>query len=237
MRRVSGRLRRTLLLAVLALSAGVAWGQQMWTVQTVALRDLRQAQAAVGQLAALGFDAYDEFAMNDGHQFVRVRVGCYTDKEAAAAAAQALAGRVTEQAVPVPMSPDAKVARCVEEDVGFLKPGTWHPVQRADGLPAYRVSVAGLSAELVFDGRGWHVLQSGSAPFEPTPAGTAASFVKARPGGAAWVAEELPVGARLLCPGTLVAQVGDAVVVDRPNEVVACHFTALPARLAGDGAP
>lgn len=237
MRRPTLDLRRPLLLAVLGLLAGVAWGQQMWTVQTVALRDLRQAQAAVGQLRALGFDAYDEFAMNDGHQFVRVRVGCFTDKDAAAAAAQALAGHVTEQAVPVPMSADAKVARCVQEDVGFLKPGTWHPVTRTDGLPAYRVSIAGLSAEVVFDGVRWRVVQDGAAPLTIDGASAGASFVKATPGGAAWVAEELPVGARLLCPGKLVTPVGDAVVVDRPGEVVACRFTSLPAQLAGDGSP
>ena len=215
---------------------GVAAAQE-WTVQTVALRDLRQAQTAVAQLRALGFDAYDEFAMSAGRQFVRVRVGCYDDRSAAQAAANALAGHVTRQAVAVTLSPTAKVTRCVQEEVGFLKPASWKRVDRSDGLPAYQVVVAGRSARLVFGGNGWRVVQAGATTTVAAASTGAATFESARPGGAPWVGEELATGLRLLCPGTLVASVGSSVVVERSDEVVACRFMAPPASLAGDGSP
>ena len=72
-----------------AVTASVAGAQsaQTWAVQVVALRDFREAQAAVTELRVLEFDAYTEFVMQDGQQYVRVRVGCFTTREAAEAVA------------------------------------------------------------------------------------------------------------------------------------------------------
>jgi len=217
--------------------ASVAFAQGgAWTVQTVALRDLRQADLVVAQLKNLGFDAYDEFAMNDGKQFVRVRVGCYGDRAAAQAVAAALATHVTEQAVPAPISPTARVNDCVREDVGFLKPASWSKVDAADGLPTFHVKVAGHDADVVFDGMRWVVVQDGSAP-PATATAVSAPFVVAHPGGVAWAAEETPDGTRLLCPGTLVGRAGEAAIVERPGEVVACSFAPRSLRLANGGSP
>lgn len=217
--------------------AGVAFAQGgAWTVQTVALRDLRQADTVVTQLKNLGLDAYDEFAMNDGKQFVRVRVGCYGDRAAAQAVATALAKHVTRQAVPAPLSPGAQVDRCVREDIGFLKPATWNRVDAGDGLPTFRVRVAGHSADLVFDGSGWVVVQDGSARPLTADAGSAV-FVSAHPGDVAWAAEESPGGTRLLCPGTLVGHAGKAAIVERAGEVVACSFVPRSLNLANGGSP
>ena len=224
--------------SLLALAlASVAFAQGgAWTVQTVALRDLRQADTVVAQLKNLGFDAYDEFAMNDGKQFVRVRVGCYADRAAAQAAATALARHVTEQAVPAPISPGARVDHCIREDVGFLKPASWSRVAAGDGLPTFHVQVAGRSADLVFDGSRWVVVQDGSPRPAAAVAGGAA-FVSAHPGDVAWAAEETPGGARLLCPGTLVGHAGNAAIVERAGEVVACSFAPPSLRLANGGSP
>ncbi len=239
MRPVPGR--RTVVLAIAtaltAWLASAAFAQGgSWTVQTVALRDLRQADTVVAQLKNLGFDAYDEFAMNDGKQFVRVRVGCYSDRAAAQAAATALTTHVTEQAVPAPISPGARVDRCVREEVGFLKPATWNRVDAGDGLPTFHVRVAGRSADLVFDGSRWVVVQDGSArPI--TAVASSAVFVSAHPGDVTWAAEELPGGTRLLCPGTLIGHAGKAAIVERAGEVVACSFTPRSLRLADGGSP
>src|SRR5690606_6621355 len=106
------------LAALAALSLSLAAAQGEWAVQVVALRDYREAQAASAQLLALGFPSYLEFAMNQGRQFVRVRVGCYTSREAAEAMAAALRGHVTADAQPVELSPGAAVPGCTEESVG-----------------------------------------------------------------------------------------------------------------------
>ncbi|MEJ2667818.1 MAG: SPOR domain-containing protein [Deinococcales bacterium] len=224
-----------LLLTLSALLTGVAWAQG-WSVQTVALRDLRQARTVVGELQALGFDAFPEFAMHDGEQFVRVRVGCYTDRSAAEAAAQALAGHVTKQAVAVTLSATTRADECVREDVGFLKPRVWKQLDPADGLPTFDVDIGGHKARLLFTGQGWRVLQSGEA-FTPTPAAANASFVVARPGGAPWVAQELASGTRMLCPGKLIGTAGSAAVVERSNEVVACMLVPVSSEQAKGSTP
>lgn len=227
-----------LVLAWLALASVTAFAQGgAWTVQTVALRDLRQADGVVAQLQNLGFDAYDEFAMHDGKQFVRVRVGCYLQREAAQAAADALSRHVTKQAVVATMTPGAKVSGCVSEDVGFLKPASWQQLGSAGGLPTFEVRVAGHQAKLVFDGSGWRVVQAGGPVPTATAAAVHASFVAVHPGDVAWVAQEVPSGSRLLCPGRLVGQRGDAAVVDRADAVVACNFTAVPVRMAKGASP
>jgi hypothetical protein len=232
--------RWAVLPALLLLALGLPWASAQsgaWTVQTVALRDLRQADTVVAQLRNLGFDAYDEFGMSDGKQFVRVRVGCYTDRAAAQAAATALAKHVTEQAVPTELSVGAKPDRCILEDVGFLKPAAWKRVEAANGLPTFRVRIAGRSADVVFDGAGWRVFQDGAARPVTAAVTGSASFVVAHPGGVPWVAEEVPSGTRLLCPGTLIGHAGQAAIVERAGEVVACSFAPRPSRLAAGKSP
>lgn len=209
---------------------------QGWSVQTVALRDLRQAHSVVAELRGLGFDAYSEFAMHDGHQFVRVRVGCYTVRAAAQAAASALAGHVTEQAVVVKLAADSKATGCVQEDVGFIKPAVWKQTDSSDGLPTFSVQVAGHQARLVYTGSDWQVIQAGASPAaQPVPA--TATFESARPGGVPWVAEASSSGPRMLCPGTLLGKAGAAAVVGRAGEVVACRLVPLASELANGAAP
>jgi len=224
---------------VMALAAGLLLASasaQGWSVQTVALRDLRQAHAVVGQLQALGFDAFSEFAMHDGQQFVRVRVGCYTDRAAAQAAATALSGHVTKQAVVVTLGVQSKASGCVSENVGFLKPATWKQLPSQDGLPSFSVEVGGHRAELVFGGDDWQVVQAG-ATVSARAATSNADFVEARPGGVPWAAQELASGTRMLCPGELVGHAGSAAVVERSGEVVACRLVPLSSELANGTRP
>jgi len=223
-----------LLAAVVLLAAAGAWPQRAqaqgagwWSVQTVALRDLREAQGTTDSLKRHGFDAYTEFAMDSGLQFVRVRVGCFTSREAAEAMADALRGRVTETAVPVELTPGAPTQGCVDMVVGFLKPSSWDAVTRAGAVPAFQVQVAGLEAHVVHTGERWRVLQDG----EPLPALDAAlaseRFSQAQVGGALLVRQETPGGGLVLCPGRLLASVGRVAITELGDALVACSLEPM----------
>ncbi len=218
-------------LGTAALQRGFA---QPWSVQTVAFRDLREASAAVDQLRGLGLDAYTEFAMNQGRQYVRVRVGCTTTRDAAQRLADLLAGRITREAAVVPLTPGAPVSGCVAEDVGFLKPARWKQI--APGSAVFDVTIAGQSARLVYTGLRWAVVQDGAA----MPSGvstSAAAFAQANLAGAAVVRMNVPGDATVLCPGKLIAAVGATAVVERSREIVACSRRPVPPTLVGGAAP
>lgn len=205
-----------------------------WSVQTVALRDFREANGVVEQLRGFGLDAYSEFAMNDGHQFVRVRIGCYTSRAGAEAMAAALRGRVTAEAAAVEMTVGAPVVGCVHVDVGFRKPYAWAEVEADGVVPAFRVVVAGIPAHIVHDGTRWAVLQGDDSvpPVNATlPRG---SFTSTTLGGVAMV--RLAVGATdvVLCPGTLIAEVGQVAIVELGSVVMACSLDVGGARASGE---
>lgn len=203
--------------------------EQLWTVQTVALRDFREAQGTADALKAHGFDAYTEFAMDAGLQFVRVRVGCFGSREAAEAMADALRGRVTDAAAPVELSPGAPVAGCVRMVVGFLKPFTWDEVAQPGTVPAFRVQVAGVDAHVVHTGARWRVLQGDEAVPTIDPAAPTARFSQQVLGGVAFVRLD---GARptLLCPGTLLTSVGEVAISEQGEALVACSLVGIGAR-------
>lgn len=203
--------------------AGAAAAQGSWAVQVVALRDYREAQAASSQLASIGFPAYLEFAMHDGLQFVRVRVGCFTSRDAAEAMAAALRGRVTADAQPVELSPGANVSGCAEESVGFLNGYDWELVE--DGGPvSFGVAVAGVEATVVHDGERWRMVQEGEAPPALSPAAGAGAVKELRVGGAPFAVLEDGGREVVLCPGVLLAQVGGVAIVERGDAVLACRW-------------
>jgi hypothetical protein len=216
-----------------ALLAGAAWAQT-WTVQTVALRDYQEARAVAADLEGLEFDAYTEFAMNDGRQYTRVRVGCYHARRDAEALAALLEARATDEAVVVPRTPGAPSAGCVRRNVGFRAPASYH--QPIPGSATFVVDVGDVRGMIRYrDGR-WELLQEPAAqalapaPAEPEAptrfaqvAGAEPAFVRVRAGGDAWIA----------CPGQLLAQVARAAIVEQGDVVVACIWT--PGSTAGDG--
>src|SRR5690606_9689490 len=159
---MKGRARPALLalLAVITCGGGAA-AQAVpgWTVQVVALRDFREAQAAVTELRVLEFDAYSEFAMSDGQEDVRVRAACFAGREGAEALAAVMRGRITAEAEAVELSPRAPVSGCVEEEVGFLNSYDWELMSQPSSVPSFRVVLSGIVARLVHDGRRWRVLQ------------------------------------------------------------------------------
>jgi hypothetical protein len=221
-----------LVLATAAWSVALAQDPaQAWSVQVIALRDLRDAQSTAEDLRELGFPAYTEFAMSDGQQWVRVRVGCWLSRDGTEAMAEVLRGLTTAEAVAVPLSPEAEVP-CVDVDVGFLKPSRFMPLHLGGELPTYRVEVADHVAHVRHDGDRWLVIQGDVEP-EPTeaPAGT----LTYRSGEIRGFAVVLLVSdgvATVFCPGRLVAQAVDVAVVEWENAIVACMpLVAREARL------
>lgn len=215
------------LLFVLSLAAHaggqVAAGPELWTVQTVALRDFREAQSAMTDLRTSGFDAFTEFAMDNGLQFVRVRVGCYTTRFAAEAMADALRGNVTATAVVAEASPDALLAGCVNLDVGFLKPVLWDEVKHPLQAPAFRVVVSGIEAHVAHNGLRWMVLQEGEdVPLVGADV-TAQRFSQVTVGGVRFVRND-SAGGTILCPGTLVVSVGSVAIAEQFDAIFACSL-------------
>jgi hypothetical protein len=220
-----------ILLAGCLAVGGLASAQAAWTVQTVALRDLREANAEVTRLAGLGLAAYTEFTMLDGLQYVRVRVGCF-DRETAERWAALLRGGVTSEAVALPLdAPPPADVPCVAVDVGFRKPADWALVSAPDEQPTFRVEVVGHAAYLRYDGAGWRLWQA-VAP-APEALAVVGGTAGASPGGvhAASLAGQDIVrhgGWGALCPGRLVASIGDVAIVDQGDAIVACGPVTAP---------
>jgi len=226
------------LLAATALLGGVllqgAWAQSgdggLWSVQTVALRDFREAQEAASALRRQGFDAFTEFAMDNGLQFVRVRVGCYLTRDAAEMMATAFRGRITDAAVVVEATPGSPVAGCVRVEIGFLKPVTWDEVEALGTAPAFRVEVAGIPAHVTHDGERWRVLQEGEEVPPVNGALPTARFSQATVAGVRLISLEAPGGPVLLCPGVLVNSVGSVAISEQVDSLVACSLEPMGGR-------
>jgi hypothetical protein len=205
------------LLVALAASAPVV-AQGMWSVQTIALRDFREAQGVAAGLRALGLDAFTEFTMQGGLQYVRVRVGCTDAREVADAWAALLARSLVAEAVVVPLDgPAPAEVACVAAEVGFRTPARWALVSRPGEVPVFEVEVVDHLAYLSYDGWVWRVWQS--TPPAPVAA-PAPRVVAARLDGRDVVRS---ADGGLLCPGRLVASVGEAAVVSLGGAIVACR--------------
>ena len=204
--------------AVVLAFLGAAAAQTTWSVQTVALRDYREAQGVAAGLRLHGLDAYTEFTMQNGLQYVRVRVGCTDEREVADAWATLLVRSLVAEAVVVVMEGDShEDVACVAAEVGFRKPGRWTLVSGPSEVPVFEVEVADHLAYLSFDGLVWRVWQ-GTAPAPVTA--SAPSVAAARLDGRDVVRS---ADGGLLCPGRLLAGVGEAAVVELGDAIVACR--------------
>jgi hypothetical protein len=221
------RSRASLLRGLLVALVSLAWSgsvaaQEAWTVQTVAFRDLRDANAEVAILRSLGLPAYTEFTMAAGLQYVRVRVGCYDTRAGAEAWATLLRGAITRDAVAMPVEavlPDG--VPCIATDVGFRKPSAWSLVSTAGDLPTFRVEVGGQLAFLRHDGEAWRLWQA-VAP-EPAAAPAVPVDLQVRVGSIAGLPVARSVAAGALCPGRLLATAGPVAIVDGGDAVIACR--------------
>lgn len=217
--------RRTWLAALLTFAIFGSGVAANWTIQTVALRDLRDAQATAEDLRHFGLDAYTEFAMWEGEQFVRVRFGCFTTQHAADEMAIRVRTSFVADAVSVARTPGAPTKGCLEETTGFLKPAQWR--QRIEGGSAFDISMAETTAVVLHNGRRWRIFQAGEALPELAPPSTP-RFSQALLGDVPVVQLEHRTqsgGAGVvLCPGRLLGEIGDVAIVDRGDRIVACRM-------------
>jgi SPOR domain len=197
---------------------------QQWTIQTVAFRDFRDAQAAVQQLQSLGFEAYTEFANGtDNLQYARVRVGCFDSKETADLTVQRLVGSYTKEAVSVPLSSGAPVPYCVRREIGFITPTTWYTYFTTATEAVFMVDFVGQQAFLKHDGAAWNMGQNlGEIGITAVPAsvGTSGYFseVAASPYPQILYRSDLTI---LISQGRLLWQKANVAVVQENDTIVA----------------
>ena len=142
---------------LLALSA-LTHAQNAWTLQTSAFSDAAPAAAAVAQLREAGFDAYSErFG-----EVVRVRVGCFLDREGAEAVAASLAQSTDAQIVPMNPLVTSSPTFCVRLEAGFKLPAAWGVVSNTPDGITFWVDAAG-RRYLRFDANGWRVYQNAAS--------------------------------------------------------------------------
>ena len=134
---------------------------QLWTIQTAAFRDYRDAIAAVDQLKTQGFAAYSEFAMGtDNQQYTRVRIGCFDSKETADLTVQRLLGAYTKEAASVTLTPGTPIPTCLMRSIGFVLPSTWYVYLTTPDYAVFMVDFQGRQAFLKFDGANWQMGQT-----------------------------------------------------------------------------
>jgi SPOR domain len=159
---------------------------QLWTIQTAAFRDYRDAIAAVDQLKTQGFDAYSEFAMgSDNQQYTRVRIGCFDSKETADLTVQRLLGAYTKEAASVTLSPGTPIPTCLMRSIGFIAPSTWYIYSTTPDYAVFMVDFQGKQAFIKYDGATWQMGQNlselGVTASGPSPGSGYFSEVAASP--------------------------------------------------------
>jgi hypothetical protein len=203
-----------------------SFAQAQWTIQTVAFRDYRDAQAAVQQLQTLGFEAYTEFSNGtDGLQYARVRVGCFDSKETADLTVQRLVNSYTKEAVAVQLSAGAAVPYCVRREIGFITPTTWYTYFTSANEATFMVDFQGQQAFLKQDGSSWHLGQTlGEIGITAVPASVMTtgyfSEVAASPYPQILYRSEVTL---LISQGKLLWQKANVAVVKENDSVVAYY--------------
>jgi hypothetical protein len=175
----------------------------------------------VGELRAMGLDAYVEFVTSDGTQYARVRIGCYAGRDAAETLARDIRGRLTAEAVAQPLNQGARVSACVSWEPGFIKPSVWR-VEREGADIVFAVEVGGLTGYLQHAGGRWRF--SHTIPTPPTVSDTGSRrFREVHSGGLSLVQTTLDDGTTITaCAGDLLWQQDRVAVVERASRVIAC---------------
>ncbi len=214
------------LVALLLLGVCMASAQELWTVQTVAFPDYRQAQDARTELRDHGFDAYTEFTMFEGQQYARVRIGCFNRRDLAQWLADFMTPAYTSEAVVVPFTDGAPAGFCVNDDIGFIKPTDWGVQSQDSQQIIFRVHLAGHTGFVRMRNNEWRLLTE----IEPATApvsGRSLQFEQVTMAGSQVILAHTPGGRRLVCPGQLIWQTGMSAVMERGSLVTACIVEPL----------
>lgn len=213
----------TAVVGVAGLAAANArpFATDVWSVQTVALTDVAQAEAVAADLRDATLPAYVEATVRDGVTWHRVRVGCFgSDADARLVADLARAAGADAAAV-VPSDGAPPDVPCVAREIGFVAPDAWR--QRAEGVPSFGVEVDGVRGVLRYAEAGWQVLQAPAADAVRDRRAEDAVFAQAGPPDApyvTWLGGNAPSP---VCRGALLAQTDAAAIVRTGDTVAACR--------------
>ncbi len=150
-------MKRIIVFLVLLFSIAQA---QTWTIQTASFRDYRLAQRSLDRLLKAGFDAYSEFYMDQGKQLVRVRVGCFENRDAAENFLNKMNSMGQISAYIIPHSLAGK--SCIKRNIGFIAPENWGTYQIDNKKIIFWVSISDITAFIAHTNLGWQVSQTGS---------------------------------------------------------------------------
>ncbi len=144
---------------LLLLSFGLAQGQT-WTIQIASFYDFRLAQRSLDRLVSAGFDSYSEFFMEEGSQFVRVRVGCFESREAAQNFLDTMnsMGQINAYITQNTNSSN----NCINRSVGFITPEKWGTYRLNNDNIVFWVNISGLTAFISNSASGWQISQTGT---------------------------------------------------------------------------
>lgn len=200
---------------------------ERWTIQTVALRDYEEAAAVAESLSTLGYQAYTEFAMNNGSQYTRVRIGCFETRDGAERMATHLRGAITASAVPQHLSPETTLLHCSDSEVGFFKPDSWSIVYAGNTAIVFQVEILDHRGFVEHKNGTWHLrLESkyqellSSEPIGPF----SQKLIEGKP----LVFAHLSEGVSAVCPGLLLWHTQDTAIVDDGDAIVSCKITQIP---------
>lgn len=141
----------------LVLSFGLAQGQT-WTIQTASFNDYRLAQRSLDRLLSAGFDSYNEFFMEKGRQFVRVRVGCFESRETAQNFLNTMNSLGQTSAYVVTNTNTS--SSCINRSIGFITPKRWGTYSLNNENIIFWVNIAGLTAFISHSYLGWQISQT-----------------------------------------------------------------------------
>lgn len=209
--------------AVAGLAVGNArpFANEAWSVQTVALTDVAQAEAVAGTLRDASLPAYVQAVVRDGVTWHRVRIGCFgAEGDARRVADLARAAGATAAAV-VPSEGAPAGVPCVAREIGFVAPDAWR--QRAAGVPSFTVEVDGVQGVLRYADAGWQVLQAPAGEAVRDRPASEARFAQAGPPDAPYVTWLGGPAPSPVCRGALLAQTDAAAIVRTGDTVAACR--------------
>lgn len=211
-----------------------------WAIQAFAFRSETQAAAVVGQLRAVGFDAYTSVPAPDTlHQ---VRIGCFGDQKDAEALAQDVRQRVALDAQVVPFETGDAATVCVARQLGFIPPLSWGVETSSATSVTFWLEASGKHA-LTFNGERWILEQIDSDPLgllgsfdedsedslagllEPRPeAGLRATFRATQSRGLPILRADLAGGSLLVTSGQLLWASTQVAVVEEGTDVFALRL-------------
>ena len=214
---------------IVCLIFSFATSQQYWTLQTLAVPDTTVAYSLQTQLAAQGFDTYVESTYKNDQYYLRVRLGCFSNKDVAQEFADHVSAVTAREMVVLPFTNGSSPQICVQNDLGFLTTnlaGYWGLQEQRGAFVTFWVYVANQYAYMTFNSHDWLIYQrpeemaAAQPSYYQQPTYTTQQFRQSERLGLPCVEVMLPSGQTIvLTTGRLVWQFGNSAVIQNGDGV------------------